>query len=277
MVIWAHTLFKNEERWLWYSVTSVIDHVDKLLLWDTGSTDKSWQIAKLLKEKYEDKIELKQYGPVTAETFPKVRQKMLEATNSDWFLVIDADEIWWQDSIVNLLSAINNVDMKTETIIVPAMNLVGDVYHFQDKGAGKYQFGRFKGNYSLRAIKRNIEGLCSVGNHGVWGWADGNLKQIQERNTFKFVNAPYLHTTFLPRSGVRINDINVPKRVKKLKYELGIPVAKDFYYPESFFMEKPDFIISPWMPMSKSYKVKAFWQTPLKKIKRRFVKNGVGY
>lgn len=36
--IWAHTIVKNEERFIWYSVMSVINHVDKILIWDTGST-----------------------------------------------------------------------------------------------------------------------------------------------------------------------------------------------------------------------------------------------
>lgn len=46
----AHTIIKNESRWLWYSATSVIDYVDKILLWDTGSTDGSLEIEKELKK-----------------------------------------------------------------------------------------------------------------------------------------------------------------------------------------------------------------------------------
>ena len=60
--LWAHTMVKNEARWLWYSVNSVIDHVDKLLLWDTGSTDGSIEIEKELVRKYPNKIVFKQSG-----------------------------------------------------------------------------------------------------------------------------------------------------------------------------------------------------------------------
>ena len=115
MTIWAHTLFKNEERWLWFAVTSVIDHVDKLLLWDTGSTDRSWEIALALKEKYKEKIELRQYGAVIPETFPKVRQAMLDASNSDWFIIVDADEIWWKDSIEKLVGAVSYTHLTLPT------------------------------------------------------------------------------------------------------------------------------------------------------------------
>jgi glycosyltransferase involved in cell wall biosynthesis len=276
MIIYAHTLFKNEERWLWFAVTSVIDHVDKLLLWDTGSTDRSWEIAKLLKAKYKDKIDLRQYGEVTPETFPEVRQKMLEATDADWFVVVDADEIWWKGQFENLISEINNVNEKVESIVVRNINLVGDIYHHFEEGASNYTFGKLKGSYALRAIKRNIKGLCSEGRHGVWGWSDGQ-KQIQDRNTYKFVDASYLHTTFLPRGVNRLSDEKVPKRAKKLKYEIGVEFPIDYYYPECLFKERPEFIPSPWNRMSNSYYLKALIQTPFKKLKRRFKNEKVGY
>ncbi|MFZ3301244.1 MAG: glycosyltransferase [Microgenomates group bacterium] len=276
MKIWAHTLFKNEERWLWFSVTSVIDSVNKLLLWDTGSTDRSWEIALALKEKYKEKIDLRQYGEVTPETFPEVRQAMLDATDADWFIIVDGDEIWWEDSIKKLTLEIKTIDSKTESIVVKNINLVGDIYHHFDESASKYTFGNLKGSYALRAINRNIKGLCSIGRHGVWGWSDGQ-KQIQERNTFKFVDVSYLHTTFLPRGEDRSFDILVPKRAKKLKYEIGNEFPKNFYYPEAFFKVRPDFVPSPWKPMSNSYKIRALIETPVKKLKRKIIEGKVGY
>jgi glycosyltransferase involved in cell wall biosynthesis len=276
MKVYAHTLFKNEERWLWFSVTSVIEHVDKLLLWDTGSTDRSWEIAKELKSKYKNRIDLRQYGEVTPETFPEVRQAMLDATDADWFIIVDGDEIWWEKSISKLVSEINNVDNKTESFVVKNYNLVGDIYHYLPNSAGNYQFGELKGNYGLRAIKRDIKGLCSEGRHGIWGWSDGK-KHIQDRDTFKFIDTAYIHTTFLPRGEVRNDDLKVPKRAKKLKYEIGAEFPKDFYYPEVFFNDRPQFIQSPWKPMSNSYKIRALIETPIKKFKRKIIKGKVGY
>lgn len=276
MKIWAHTLFKNEERWLWFSVTSVIDSVDKVLLWDAGSTDGSWEIAKKLKSKYKDKIDINRYGDTTPETFPKARQAMLDATDADWFIVVDGDEIWWDESIKKLTSEIKNIDSKTESIVVRNINLVGDIFHHFDEGANKYTFGNLKGSYALRAIKRNINGLCSSGRHGIWGWSDGE-KQIQERNTYKFVDVSYLHTTFLPRGEDRSFDVLVPKRAKKLKYEIGIEFPVDYYYPESLFKERPDFIPSPWRKMSTKYLLRALVETPLKRLKRKFKYEKVGY
>ncbi len=276
MKIWAHTLFKNEERWLWFAVTSVIDSVDKVLLWDTGSTDRSWEIALALKEKYKEKIELRQYGAVTPETFPQVRQEMLDATTADWFIVVDGDEIWWDESIKKLTAEIRKASSEVESIVVRNINLVGDIYHHLPESAGNYTFGNKKGNYALRAIKK-IDSFKAYGPHGVMGWTDESGRQIQERNTYKFVDVSYLHTTFLPRGESRLFDLLVPKRAKKLKYEIGNSFPLDFYYPESLFKERPDFIPSPWETITNFYKIRAIIETPLKKIKRRFFKPKIGY
>lgn len=273
----AHVLFKNEEKWLWYSACSVIDHVDKLLLWDTGSTDRSWEIAILIKEKYPNKVILNRVLGDFDEA--KVRQEMLDATDTDWFIVVDGDEIWWEDSIKKLTNLIQKNGDKLESIITPMVVLVGDIFHFQENSAGRYKFGNKLGHYALRAINKKIDGLSSNKPHGQWGWTDGEGKMIQNRDSNKigFVDSPYLHLTHLQRSFTRSKDLEVVKRKNKLKHEIGIQFPKDFYYPEAFFKEKPNFIESPWSVMFLSYKLRAFFETPLRKIKRRFKNEKVGY
>src|SRR3989344_48467 len=99
MEIWSHHLVRNEERWVWYSVMSVIDHVDRVLLWDMESDDKTFEIIREIEKRYPDKVDVKSISKVTPEGFAKVRQEMLDTTKSDWFIVVDGDEIWWDDSI----------------------------------------------------------------------------------------------------------------------------------------------------------------------------------
>ncbi|KKQ95705.1 MAG: Glycosyl transferase family 2 [Candidatus Woesebacteria bacterium GW2011_GWB1_43_14] len=279
--ITAHTLVKNEARFVWFSVMSVIDYVDEVLLWDTGSTDGTIKILQEIKKRYPAKVKLRLFGSVTPEEFTIVRQDMLDVTESDWFLVVDGDEIWWDESIKKVTDFIRNNAQKhdAESIITPTINLVGDIYHYQEKEAGQYKFGRRKGHYNLRAVNRNIPGLSSDKPHGTWGWIDNQGRMIQDRNSRKiiFIDAPYVHATFLRRAGDNSLDKNVPKRTGKLKHEIGISFPSDYFYPEVFFREKPDFIRSPWETMSKFFFVRALVETPLRKFKRRYLPGKIGY
>lgn len=278
MTIWAHTIVKNEEKWLWYSVSSIAPYVDKILLWDTGSTDGSWETEKELEKKYPDKIIFKNRPQKTAEEFTEVRQEMLDETKGDWILMVDADEIWYKDSIEKVADLINKEGENLESIVVPTINLVGDVFHKQEEIAGRYKLAGKVGHLNLRALSTKIPGLHSQGKHGVWGWADEEGKMIQERaeEKVKFIDAPYIHTTFLQRGGEG-KDKNVIKRYKKLKYEIGEALPLNFYYPESFFEERPKFVSSPWNTMANGFKVRAYLETPLRKLKRRIWWGRAGY
>src|SRR3990167_5692967 len=49
--ITVHCVVKNEEKWVWYALNSVIDIAQKVLIFDTGSTDKTVEIIKKIKNK----------------------------------------------------------------------------------------------------------------------------------------------------------------------------------------------------------------------------------
>jgi glycosyltransferase involved in cell wall biosynthesis len=258
---------------------SVIKHVDKVLIWDTGSTDNTVKIIQEIKRRHPNKIIFNEVGDIDIDEFTKARQEMLNETDADWFLVVDGDEIWWDESIRKVVDLIKKSGDRIESIVVPTYNLVGDMYHYQEKAAGRYKLAGKFGHYNLRAINRNIPGLKSAKPHGTWGWTDENDKMIQDRSVkkVKFVDAPYIHATFLQRSVNLELDKNVPKRARKLKCELGDSSPSDFYYPEVFFKPRPTFVLSPWRKMDKGYFAKAMIQTPLRKVKRRLIHGKVGY
>lgn len=301
--IGVHTLVKNEAKFIWYSVMSVYPYVDKIRLWDMGSTDYTRSIiGKILElldsdgkifyedalmnnfdEEYARQHMLDQTPPPTeiykdSDFFPWTRDKMLEKTTADWFIVVDADEIWWDDSIKKVIDLIQERGDELESIVVPVILPVGDIFHQQEEKAGRYKLAGKVGHYNLRAINRRISGLHSKGSHGVWGWADGEGKMIQDGDPKKiaYLDTPYFHTTYLPRSGEG-KDAEVVKRKMKRKHEIGIPFPKDFFYPEVFFRDKPEIVPSPWSTMSKSFKFRAFFETPLRKIKRRIWWGKAGY
>lgn len=279
MQIWAHTLVKNEDRFLWYSIKSIVNHVDRVLLWDTGSTDKTKQIIQSLVKDHPDKIHPKMLKGITAEEFPKVRQEMLNKTTSDWFIVVDGDEIWWDESIKKVLTTIREKGKSLESIVVPSINVVGDIFHYQDQTAGRYNLAGKTGHYALRAVNRSIPGLSSRNPHGTWGWVDGEGRMIQDRAQSKigFVDAPYLHTTFLKRSSSDEANEQVPKRKRKFKVELGKRFPDTFKYPEVFYLERPPIVASPWGRANLSYLAKAIVITPFKVVKRRLIHGKTGY
>lgn len=279
MKISLHTLVKNEERFIWFSVMSVIEYVDKAFIWDTGSVDNTIKIIKEIERRYPKKVIFNDVGDVDVDDFTKVRQRMLDETKADWFIVVDGDEIWWDDSIETIIKTIKEKGEKIESIVVPTVNLVGDLFHYQEKAAGRYRLAGKFGHYNLRAVNRDIPGLKSERAHGTWGWADDKGRMIQDRSRKKtlFMDAPYLHATFLPRSESTVLDRLVPKRRRKLKYELGNSFPPEYYFPEVLFRPRPKVVSCPWRRRNSFYFTRALFQTPLKKIRRRVYYGKTGY
>ncbi len=270
MSIWAHTLVKNEENYIWYAINSVINWVDKVLVWDTGSTDKTVEIINYIKKKYPKKISFLKYGEVSAKDYWKPRNEMLKATKADWILTLDGDEVWWEESIKKVVQvAKGSKSGEAESIVVRSVNLVGDIYHYQEEAAGQYRFLGKKGHLNLRAFSTKIPDLYAKGEYGKMGYFDKDGKSIQERKETHFLDVSYMHFTHMPRTVTFAKDLEVPKRAKKFKYEIGQSFPRDFYYPEVFFRQKPLNIPSVWKKMSGKYLARALLETLFKKVKRR--------
>ncbi|MCJ7805514.1 glycosyltransferase [Patescibacteria group bacterium] len=265
MKISVNCIVRNEESFLWFAVNSVADWVDEILLWDTGSTDLTPKVIEALSKKYPSKIKPKLVGVVDKKEFTKMRQEMLDESKGDWILVLDGDEVWWNDSIEKVVEKINHGNI--DAIISPYTNLVGDIFHYQEESAGRYSIDGSVGNITIRAFKRNISGLHVENPYGLEGYFDETGKPIQESARVKreFVNAPYLHLTHLKRSK---RDEEVMGRKRKAKFELGISFPLDFYYPEVFFKPKPNIVKSPWSVYSNKYFLRSAMEYPFRKIKR---------
>src|SRR3989344_2847239 len=98
----SHTLVKNEEIWIKPALEAVLPHVDQLLVWDTGSTDKTVSIIQSIKSQ---KNKFKQCGPVGREGLVRLRNEQIKETKTDWFLLVDGDEIWPKANLIQLIKA----------------------------------------------------------------------------------------------------------------------------------------------------------------------------
>lgn len=258
MKIWAHCLVYNEENYLWFAVESVIEHVDKVLLWDTGSTDNTNLIIKDLESKYKDKILYKQIGGVDKIHYPQIRQEMLDETKSDWVLILDGDEVWPESSIKNAVSLLGN---KIEAVVVPFYNLVGDIYHHQDTSFGRYELMGRKGFLTIRFINTKIKGLHVKNPYGKEGYFDADNRPIQESAELKYVEAPFFHMTHLERS-------SKGQKINKIKYFIGQKISDNMQLPEVFFKDRPSFVKDPLKSRGIGYILRSLVNLPREKVSK---------
>jgi len=275
MKITAHTLIKNEQCWIWYALLSVLDYVDEIMVWDTGSTDDTVALVQSIKS---PKIKLKQITVKTPEDHTAARQKMLQETDSDWIMILDGDEVWWSESLKSCVREIkDNPDVSA--IISPFINVVGDIFHYQSSASNHYQIGDYHGSYNLRFINRRIPGL-HVGNpHGRQEYRNNLEVPLQKfpQSQLHFVDKPYLHTTHLQRSVTRQKDISTLKRDFKYRLEYGRNFPDDFVYPEVFYLPREKMIPDPFTKRSWSFEIKSLLLIPARMAKRSFISHKSGY
>ncbi len=264
----VHCLVKNEERFIWYALQSVLPFVDQIMVWDTGSTDNTVAIIKAIKS---SKISLKQVGEVDKDTFTTMRQQMLKATPKDftWVMVLDGDEVWPEDSIKTATDfARRHPDY--ESIVVRTHGLVGDIYHRLPDSVGKYTLAGHTGHLALRFMNtKTIPGLNAQRPHGQQGYFDkqGTLIQDRDQKKIKFLNIYYHHATHLARSTA---DNQTIKRSFKRRIELGKKIPSS-QIPKIFFKDRPSIIPDVAQPASLSFKLQSLILTPLKVIKRKLI------
>lgn len=259
MKITAHCLVKNEENFVWFAINSALNQVDEILVWDTGSQDKTVKIIQSIKS---PKISFEQKGEVDTKGLSGLRQEMLDKTQADWIMILDGDEIWYNDAISNIKFQISTND-QYDVVVSKTLMAVGDIFHYQDESAGRYKIVDKIGHYNIRFI-RNMPDLHIVGEYPHEAYADtlGTKVQNYPKDSMLFVEKPYLHLSHIKRSSVDR---------KKFKHEIGHEVSRDFFYPEVAFRPRPDFVKSPWQTLSTEEKISSLAVTPLRKLKRKFI------
>lgn len=264
----AHCLVKNEERFIWYALQSVLPFVDQIMVWDTGSTDNTMTLIKAIKS---PKISLKQVGEVDKDTFTTMRQQMLDATPKSftWVMVLDGDEIWPEDSIKKVTDFIRQ-HPDYESVVVRTNNLVGDIYHRLPESAGKYTLAGYTGHLNLRFMNRKtISGLNARRPHGQQAYFDDEGTLVQDINPtkIKFLNIYYHHATHLIRS--RADDKTIKRNFKRrVEWGKKIPSSQ---IPEIFFKNRPLIVPDVTQKSSLGFKLQALILTPLKIVKRKLI------
>ncbi len=269
-MICAHMVVKNEDRFVWYAISSVLPYVDEFIIYDTGSTDDT---VKIIKSFAESRIKFKQFQIKGAGEIAGLRNKQIQETQSSWFWIVDGDEIYSENLCKEIITIIKEEKDKLEGIVVGRYDLLGDIYHYQDKPVGAYEMLGKKGHMALRLInKKNTDGLHVAGNYPYEEYFDKNGVDLifHPPKNFGFTKGKLFHAMYLPRSS-KGADLNDTFHRNKYKVESGKKFAVDFHYPEVFSRAHPAFIADVIVPRTKTYELAATIITPIKNLKRKLL------
>lgn len=262
---------KNEDRFIWYAISSVLPYVKKLLICDTGSSDDTLKIIRSFKDK---KIFLSERTISNTTDMAKLRDEQLKNTATDWFWIVDGDEIYSRSLCQEILVIVKNDGINLEGIVVRRYDLLGDIYHYQSGSVGSYNLFGKTGHFVLRLInKRNVSALHVEGKYPHEGYYDKYGREITTHllEKFKFTEGKLFHAMYLTRSSKGSNLSDTYHR-NKWKIELGQKLTQNMNFPEVFNSEKPKFIPQVTNKRSFLYEVGAYIITPVKMFKRKLDK-----
>ncbi len=254
----VHVIVRNEEQWIWYAINSVLPFSEKIIIYDTGSTDRTIELIHLIKS---DKIIFKPKGRVTPQELAKLRNEQIKETETDWFLLLDGDEVWPEKSIIELTQLIVKAKKDVIGVVVKALLPVGDLFHYQSEMAGKYELLGKKGHLNMRVYRKtpkyHWEAVPPYTAY-VEKYVNSNNVQVQDiPQNLTFLKNEYWHLTHLIRSTVDTH--------YKRKYEIGKYSKRKI--PEVFYKPRPSEVPTPWVKFSTAERILAFFLY----LKRKFI------
>lgn len=266
MSITGHMLVQNEDRFIWYAITSVLPFLDVLLITDNGSTDHTVDIINSIAS---PKIKLTQLQRTDRVGLVERRRQQLRETSTDFFLLIDGDEIWPRANLQQLISTAAATPQSVG-FVCRTRNCIGDIFHYQPESAGRYHFLNRTGHLTIRLIRHHPE-LSLAGEYPLEGYQyqQTPLDRLSEPQ-LTFVDTWYLHTTHLSRSTSTSANASVIDRLAKYKLEIGVPLPPSDL-PEVFSLTRPSIVPNPFaLKYTPMQKMIAHVVTPLRQLRRQF-------
>ncbi len=255
----VHTIVKNEDQWIWYAIASVINYASKLIIYDTGSYDKTVEIIKTFPQ---TKIIFEEKGEVSPEQLVVLRNEQIEKTKTDWFLLVDGDEVWPKKTTEEFINKIKINDKTKVGVVIKVRLCLGNIFHYQEEKAGKYNIAGNIGHLNIRGYRKN-KSYYWRGKYPLEAYIDKDGSFLQDQpEKLIFLNQYYWHLTHLQRSSISAS----PKR----KLEIGYRI-KNTSLPEVFFQKRPEIVPKPWIGYSLPENLIAHLLTPFKKMKRRII------
>lgn len=217
--ITGHCLVRNEDQFVWYAISSVLPYLAKIFVYDTGSTDKTVEIIKKIQS---SKIIFKEVGQVNSSELVKLRQEQIEKTQTEFFMIVDGDEIWPKANLQNFLDSVVTMPVQKIAAYCRTRNAVGDLFHYLPDNTGNYQFAGQRGHFNMRAFRHvpelTVEGIYPLETYKYQGRSLNNWEE-----KLLFVDTWYLHVTHLERStsAQKVAGFRLRKVDKGIAFEPG--------------------------------------------------------
>lgn len=260
----VHTIVKNEDLWVGFAIKSVLPFAEKVFVFDTGSSDKTVEVIKSLSS---SKIVFEDKGNQDKKGLRKLREEQLKRTETEWFLIVDGDEIWPTKNIQQVILAAQQAPTSIKGIVNQTRNCVGDVYHFLPPAAGRYHLAGQTGHLTMRMMRKTAD-LHLSGSYPLESFVDKNGPLEKQEDSLLYVDTWYLHTTFLKRSSQASSKVSGSFGKKKL-WEKGL-IMKEQELPEVLFEKATQLPPGPLKKRGKIYEVLAQLTTPVLTVKRNF-------
>ncbi len=214
----AHVLVKNEKNYIFYAINSVLPHIDKMIIFDTGSTDKTVEIIKSIIEKDKDKkIIFEEKGEVDKQKHTDLRNEMIKRTTTDWFMILDGDEVWPEEQIKFVIEKdIPDAEKINRNCIMVSFHLCAvDLNHYTESGHYGTNWG-LHGHFTYRFFK-NVNDIKYAGEYLKDTLKYQNGEKVAIQNNILFSTSYFWHLSKLKRSS-RDSSVFSRKKPSKISF-----------------------------------------------------------
>jgi glycosyltransferase involved in cell wall biosynthesis len=239
MKLTVHTVVKNEDIWIWFALQSLLPFAEQIIVFDTGSSDKTVEVIKKIRS---NKIIFENKGIVNKKGLVKLRQEQLERTKTDWFLILDGDEIWPKDQLNKLIQVASQSPKNTVAVFNRVRSCIGDIFHYLPDSAGGYEIAGMKGNLNIRLIKKTPQ-LKVTGEYPLETYVNQEGPIQSQNQKLVFGDCWYLHTSFLKRSSAASDKVS--GSFGRVKYPQRGLVLNEEQLPSVFNESYPDMVPDP--------------------------------
>ena len=206
---------KDEEKYLEQCLNSVKDLVDEMIVIDTGSKDKTKEIAK--------KFGAKIIGFKWVDNFSQARNESLKHATKDWILVLDADEVLDEEGIEKIKELVAKEGIDAYSLVQKNYTSDSSISGFiAEDGKSEYKYKGWYGSIIVRLFKNKKDYIFK-----------GIVHELIEPSV-------YSKNGKIAPSGVFIHhygniDSKILKKKKKSYLELAKKKAKDSSSADSYF------------------------------------------